>query len=75
MNDTIFQDIQVRPRIALLNKMVQEVKDVAISAINPVYEEYNGIRQVDSFQVRVEGPEKPVSLLNQLLRECNLKVG
>lgn len=67
----VTESLRVTPRIGLLNKYVQKVKKVAISAIDPIYADNNEIR---GFNVRVEGPPRHMSYLHRLLADANMKV-
>jgi hypothetical protein len=68
----VTENLQVTPKIGLLNKYVQKAKKVAINSIDPIYADNNEIR---GFNVRIEGPARHMSYLNRLLTDANLKVG
>jgi hypothetical protein len=68
----VTEHLRVSPKIGLLNKYIQKVKKVAISAIDPVYEDNHEIK---AFNIRVEGPPRHMSYFNRLIADANLKVG
>ncbi len=71
LEPVITESMRVTPQIGLLNKYVQKVKKVAISAIDPIYSETHQLR---GFNVQIEGPAKHMSYLARLLSDANLKV-
>ena len=73
MENTVTEHLRVSPRIGLLNKYVHKVKKVAISSIHPVYADAEG-RELQAFNIAVEGPAKYLSYFNRLIDDANLKV-
>jgi hypothetical protein len=67
----VTEHLRVSPQIGLLNKYVQKVKKVAISAIDPVYADNH---EIQAFNIRVEGPPRHMSYFNRLIADANLKV-
>lgn len=71
MENTVIENLRVRPRIGLLNKYVQKVQKVAISSIDPIY---TG-NELEAFNIRIEGPPRHMSYFNRLVAaDANLKV-
>ncbi len=68
----VTEHLRVSPKIGLLNKYVQKVQKVAISAIDPIYAENH---EIQAFNIRVEGPPRHMSYFNRLIADANLKVG
>lgn len=68
----VTEHLRVSPKIGLLNKYIQKVKKVAISAIDPVYADNH---EIQAFNIRVEGPPRHMSYFNRLIADANLKVG
>lgn len=68
----ITEHVQVSPKIRLLNKYVQRVQKVAISAINPIYSANN---ELSAFSIAVEGTPKHMSYFKRLIdSDINLRV-
>tara|TARA_B100000287_G_C20471016_1_gene717234 strand:- start:399 stop:641 length:243 start_codon:yes stop_codon:yes gene_type:complete len=68
------ENFQVLAEIRLLNKYVQRVKKIAISAISPVYSANASGEAVRALNIRVEGPKKHISYFHRLIDEANLKI-
>jgi hypothetical protein len=67
----VTESLRVTHQIGLLNKYVQKAKKVAINSIDPIYADD---KQIQGFNVRLEGPPRHMSYLNRLLLAANLKV-
>jgi hypothetical protein len=71
------ESMLVQPKIGLLNRYAQKAKQVAITAINPVFsgaEAENHRRALQALRIQVEGPQKSLSYFNRLIEGANLKV-
>jgi hypothetical protein len=60
----------VEPQIARFNGYVQQVKSVAVVAVNPLHTA--DLARPSGFKVRVEGPAQHVSHLRRLLASHNI---
>lgn len=68
----ITEHVRVSPKIRLLNKYVQRVQKVAISAISPIYSDNN---ELSAFSIAVEGTPKHMSYFKRLIdSDINLRV-
>lgn len=66
----------VRPDIGMLNRYAQKARQVAITAINPVFsaaEAESKRRALQALRIQVEGPQKSLHYFNRLLEGANLK--
>lgn len=71
------ESLLVRPEIRLLNRYAQKAKQVAITAINPVFsgsEAESHRRNLQALRIQVEGPQKSLSYFNRLIEGADLKV-
>jgi hypothetical protein len=71
MEPTVVEHLRVRPRIKDLNKYAQKVNNVAICSIAPIYAEN---KELEAFNICVEGPLRYVSHFARLITNADLKV-
>jgi hypothetical protein len=71
------ESILVRPNIGLLNRYAQKAKQVAITAISPIFsgsEAESRRRELQALRIQIEGPQKSLSYFNRLIEGADLKV-
>ena len=81
----IEQSMVVQPRLSMLQKIAEKVKQVAFTSLHPVFMEADLLRnqqecceaesvrrELIGFRLQVEGPEKHVSYFQHLCKEANL---
>jgi hypothetical protein len=75
MEMTMSESFRVMPAIGRLNKYLQRAKKVALSSIDPVYQEIQGQdARLEGFNIKVEGPARYLSYFSRLIDEGNLKL-
>jgi hypothetical protein len=70
------ESMLVRPEIRLLNRYAQKAKQVAITAINPVFsgsEAESRRRELQALRIQVEGPQRSLNYFNHLIENADLK--
>lgn len=75
--DFLEESLLVQPKIGLLNRYAQKAKQVAITAVNPVFsasEAESNRRGLQALRIQVEGPQKSLNYFNRLIEGANLKV-
>ena len=80
------ESMVVQPKLTMLQKISDTVKQVAFTSVDPVFVESAGLishnqsysqvesarRELIGFRLQVEGPEKHVNYFQRLLKEANL---
>ncbi len=74
MENTVKDQVQVAPDIVMLNKYLNRVQQVAVSAMAPIYTTAEGRRTLSAFHIQLEGPPRHMSYLHRLLDQAKLKI-